>query len=82
MRYIGLSEKKGGKGKIESLASKIGKIFMSKLEEIMPAEELIFEPTPAFGKYKEFLKHAVAHPAKMNTNLLEFLIKNSQKMHT
>jgi len=42
----------------------------------MPAEELLFGATPGFGKYKQFLGHAVAHPAKMNTNLLEFLIKN------
>jgi len=53
--------------------------FVSKLEEIMPAIELNFEPTPAFGKYKRFLEHAVAHPAKMNTNLLEFLILNFTK---
>ena len=53
--------------------------FKSKLEEIMPAEELLFESTPAFGHYKKFLGHAVAHPAKMNTKLLEFLIKNFTK---
>jgi len=53
--------------------------FVSKLEEMMPAIELNFEPTPAFGKYKRFLEHAVAHPAKMNTNLLEFLILNFTK---
>jgi len=46
----------------------------------MPAEELFFEPTPAFGPYKPFLQHAVAHPAKMNTNLLEFLIRNFTKL--
>ena len=45
----------------------------------MPAEELLFDPTPAFGEYKKFLEHAVAHPAKMNTNLLEFLIKKFSK---
>jgi len=49
--------------------------FKSKLEELMPAEELLFDPTPAFGEYKKFLEHAIAHPAKMNTKLLEFLIK-------
>lgn len=53
--------------------------FKSKLEETMPAEELLFDPTPAFGEYKKFLEHAVAHPAKMNTNLLEFLIKKFSK---
>ncbi|MGB9774826.1 MAG: DNA methyltransferase, partial [Bacteroidota bacterium] len=49
--------------------------FKSKLEEIMPAEELQFEPTPSFGRYGRFLEHAIAHPAKANTKLLEFLIK-------
>jgi DNA modification methylase len=49
--------------------------FRSKLEDLMVAEELDFEPTPGFGKYRKFLEHAVPHPAKMNTNLLEFLIK-------
>lgn len=49
--------------------------FISKLEELMPAVELNFEPTPGFGRFNRYLKHAVAHPAKMNTNLLEFLIK-------
>ncbi len=41
----------------------------------MPAEELLFEPTPAFGRYKPFLEHAVSHPAKANTKLLEFLVE-------
>ncbi len=50
-------------------------IFKSKLEELMPAEELLFEPTPAFGKYKHFLEHAISHPAKANTRLLEFLVE-------
>jgi len=51
------------------------KEFRSKLEDLMPAEELLFEPTPAFGRYKQFLEHAIAHPAKANTKLLEFLVK-------
>lgn len=50
-------------------------MFRSKLEDIMPAEELLFDPTPGFGYYAPWLKHAVAHPAKMNTWLLEFLIR-------
>jgi len=49
--------------------------FRSKLEDLMLVEELNFEPTPGFGKYRRFLEHAIPHPAKMNTNLLEFLIK-------
>lgn len=53
--------------------------FRSKLEDLMVAEELDFEPTPGFGKYRRFLEHAVPHPAKMNTNLLEFLIKEYTK---
>ncbi len=54
----------------------ISKVFISKLEELMPAEELLFDPTPAFGDYKPFLEHAIPHPAKANTRLLEFLIEN------
>ena len=43
----------------------------------MSAEELTFDPTPGFGSaYKKFLGHAIAHPAKANTKLLEFLVKN------
>ena len=51
-------------------------VFKSQLEQLMPAEELLFDPTSGFGKYKRFLEPAIAHPAKMNTKLLEFLIKN------
>ena len=36
--------------------------FKSKLESIMSAEELLFDATPAFGIYREFLSHATAHP--------------------
>jgi len=50
--------------------------FVSQLEQLMPAKELKFKPTPGFGSsYKKFLDHAIAHPAKMNTRLTEFLIK-------
>jgi len=49
--------------------------FTSKLEEIMPAEELVFKPMPAFGKYREIMPdEAVAHPAKFNVCLVEFLV--------
>jgi DNA modification methylase len=42
----------------------------------MPAEELLFQPTPGFGSYYEpYLDHAKSHPAKMNMWLLEWLIK-------
>jgi DNA modification methylase len=40
----------------------------------MPAVELDFSPTPAFGDYRPYLEHAISHPAKANTKLLEFLI--------
>ncbi|MEM3951836.1 MAG: DNA methyltransferase [Nitrososphaerota archaeon] len=54
--------------------------FRSRLEEIMPAEELLFDPTPAFGKYKPLMpEESVTHPAKFNTNLVEFLIKTYTK---
>jgi DNA modification methylase len=49
--------------------------FRSELENIMTAEELNFDPTPALGKYKSVMPpESVAHPAKFNTNLVEFLI--------
>ncbi|MDG7023028.1 MAG: hypothetical protein JRN45_00745 [Nitrososphaerota archaeon] len=51
------------------------KEFVSKLEGLKPAKELDFGPTPGFGKYKKwFPKESVAHPAKMNTHLLEYLV--------
>jgi len=56
------------------------KIFVSKIEELKQTNELVFEPTLGFGKYKPlFHEKAVEHPAKMNTNLLEFLIKRYTK---
>ena len=33
--------------------------FRSKLEDLMIAEELDFEPTPGFGKYRMFLARAL-----------------------
>jgi len=54
--------------------------FKSKLEEILPAEELLFDPTPGFGPYRNVMpEEAVAHPAKANTRLLEFLISKFTK---
>lgn len=54
--------------------------FVSKLEEIMKADELNFEPTPAFGRWKQYFpEEAVQHPAKANLNLIEFLIKEFTK---
>ena len=50
------------------------KVFTSQLEKVMLAKELRFDATPGFGVYKRFLSHSIAHPAKMNTRLLEFLI--------
>jgi len=50
--------------------------FVSKLEEILEAEELLFDPTPGFGPYRSVMpEEAVAHPAKMNTKMLAFLIE-------
>jgi len=53
--------------------------FRSKLEDIMVTEELRFNPSPSFGQYKLFLEQAIPHPAKMNTKLLKFLIKQFTK---
>jgi DNA modification methylase len=49
-------------------------VFRSKLEDLLPAVELDFPSTPAFGDYRPYLDHAVSHPAKANTKLIEFLI--------
>jgi len=50
--------------------------FVSRLEGILPAQELVFPPTPGFGPYRKIMpSEAVAHPAKFNTLLVEFLIK-------
>jgi len=54
--------------------------FVSELEKVMKAVELDFDPTPGFGKYKSVMpEEAVAHPAKFNTHLVEFLIKKFTK---
>jgi DNA modification methylase len=49
-------------------------VFRSRLEDLMLAVELTYPPTLAFGDYRPYLDHAVSHPAKANTKLLEFLI--------
>lgn len=55
-------------------------IHVSKIEEVMKAEELLFPPTPAFGRWKHlYPKEATSHPAKMNQHLLEFLINKCTK---
>lgn len=51
-------------------------LFKSRLENIIPAKELNFEPTPAFGDYRPYLNHAASHPAKANTKLIEYLVLN------
>jgi len=49
--------------------------FRSKLEDLMDAEELVFDPTPGFGKWRRFFpEDAIRHPAKANLNLIDFLI--------
>ncbi len=49
--------------------------FRSRLEDLMPAEELVFPASPGFGPYKHIMPpEAVAHPAKFNVHLVEFLI--------
>ena len=54
--------------------------FKSKLEDLMPAEELVFPASPGFGPYKSIMPHeAVAHPAKFNVHLVEFLVDKYTK---
>ncbi|MCR6693135.1 MAG: hypothetical protein MRT15_12135 [archaeon YNP-LCB-003-016] len=51
--------------------------FVSELEKIMPAIELNFPSSPAFGPYRKIMPpESVQHPAKFNVYLVEFLIKN------
>lgn len=50
--------------------------FVSHIETLKPARELRFRPTPGFGKFKKFFpRESVAHPAKMNLYLTQYLIK-------
>jgi len=54
--------------------------FISEIEKIIEAEELIFDPTPGFGEYRKFFPDdAVTHPAKINMNLLKHLIERYTK---
>jgi len=54
--------------------------FKSKLEDLMPAEELVFPASPGFGSYKSIMPpEAVMHPAKFNVHLVEFLIDKFTK---
>jgi len=64
-----LSEKKGV----------LVKEFQSQLEQLLATEELLFDATPGFGRFKPFLEQSIAHPAKMNTNLTEYLIRTLTK---
>ena len=54
--------------------------FRSKLEDLMYAEELVFDPTPGFGRWRRFFpEDAIKHPAKANLNLIDFLIDKYTK---
>ena len=54
--------------------------FRSQLEDLMDAEELVFDPTPGFGRWRRFFpEDAVRHPAKANLNLIDFLIDRYTK---
>ncbi len=48
--------------------------YKSEIEALAPCKELLFNGTPGFGRYASLLSHSVAHPAKMNTRLTEYLI--------
>jgi DNA modification methylase len=59
---------------------KVEKEFVSELEKIQRATELNFDPTPGFGKFKNLMpKEAIAHPAKANVFLVEYLILKHTK---
>lgn len=60
--------------------SVLQKEFVSEVEKLKPVTELDLPPTPAFSNYKAlFPEEAKAHPAKMNTKLLEYLIAKYTK---
>lgn len=49
---------------------------MKKLKNLDISKVLEFKPTPKFGKWRKYFPNeAVQHPAKINLNLLEYLIK-------
>jgi DNA modification methylase len=49
--------------------------FVSQLEKILPAQEIILPPTLGFGQWAKFFpEEAKTHPAKANLNLINFLI--------
>lgn len=51
------------------------RVFVSRLEDVMKARELVFEPTPGFGRWRPYFPDdAVAHPAKANLNMIEYLV--------
>lgn len=59
-------------------SSRLGdmKEWRSKLENLMPAVELRFPPTPGFRPFQRyFADESVQHPAKANVLLLYYLIK-------
>jgi len=50
---------------------------MTKVDGMEVKEILVFPATPGFGKWREYFpEDAIAHPAKMNLNLLEYLVLN------
>jgi hypothetical protein len=60
---------------IESSGTLCSRVFVSRLEEILSAEELTFSPTPGFGRWAQFFPEgARLHPARANLNLIEFLV--------
>jgi len=50
---------------------------MKKIKNLNISKVLEFKPTPKFGKWKKYFpdEAVYSHPAKMNLNLLEYLIK-------
>jgi DNA modification methylase len=63
-----------------------GPEFVSQIEQVRKAKELLFEPAPGFGKYRIYFPKsdgknpdAVAHPAKMHVGFCEYLITRYTK---
>jgi len=54
--------------------------FISRVEELCEVEVLPIRHIPGFGRYSDIMpKMSIAHPAKFNVHLVEYLIKEYSK---
>jgi len=54
----------------------LANVFRSKLEDILPANEINIDAGKTFGKYRQYFSNAaLRHPAKIAPNFAEYLIQ-------